>query len=113
VEVGPGMGYTVAAMEPGQALILHISLDTRSWRSFDPDDPTPDRYLQSSWVWFLDAVDETTTRLIVRIQQDYSPSLLNGLMMRGLIEPGSFVMERKTLLGIKQRAEAAARANEG
>ena len=52
-------------------------------------------------------------RLIARIQADYNPSLLNGLMMRGLIEPGSFVMERKTRLGIKQRAEAAARANEG
>jgi len=48
----------------------------------------------------------------VRIQQDYNnPSLLNGLMMRGLIEPGNFVMERKTLRGIKQRAEATARVN--
>jgi hypothetical protein len=29
--------------------------------------------------------------------------------MRGLIEPGSSVMERKTLRGIKQRAEAPSR----
>jgi hypothetical protein len=49
-------------------------------------------------------------RLIVRIQQDYSRSLLNALkMMRGLIEPGSFVMERRTLPGKQQGAEAAAR----
>jgi hypothetical protein len=51
-------------------------------------------------------------RLVVPIQQDYNRSLLNRLMMRGLIEPGSFVMEQKTLLGIKRRAEAAAGANE-
>ncbi len=108
VEIGPGMGYTVAAIEPDRALVLHIRMDMRTWRSFDPAETMPDRYLDSSWVWFLDAVDERTTRLIVRIQQDYNPSLLNALMMRGLIEPGSFVMERKTLLGIKQRAEAAA-----
>jgi hypothetical protein len=49
----------------------------------------------------------------VRIQQDYNRSLLNALMMRGLIEPGSLVMERKTLLGIKRRVEATTQANEG
>lgn len=68
----------------------------------------PDAYLKSSWVWFLDEVDQKTTRLIVRTRYDYNPSLLNALMMRGLIGPGGSVMERKTLLGIQQRAETAA-----
>lgn len=108
VEVGPEMGYAVAAIEPGRALVLQARIDMRTWRTFDLTDPTPDKYLNSSWVWFLDEVDERTTRLIVRIRQDYSPGLLNELVMRGVIEPGGFVMERKTLLGIKQRAEAAA-----
>jgi len=53
VEVGPGMGYTVAAIEPGLALVLHIDLDTRTWRPLDPIDATPDRYVDTSWVWFL------------------------------------------------------------
>jgi len=109
IEIGPGMGYKVAAIEPNRALVLHISLDMCTWRSFDPTSATPDKYLNSSWVWFLDEIDEKTTRLIVRIWQDYTPSLPNKLMMRGLIEPGSFIMERKTLLGIKRRAEAAVR----
>lgn len=113
VEIAPEMGYTVAAIEPGRALVLHTSTDMSTWRPFDPTDTMPDKYLNSSWAWFLDEVDERTTRLIVRIQQDYNPSLLNALMMRGLIEPGSFVMERKTLLGIKQRAEAAAEQHRG
>lgn len=89
-------------------LVLHIAVDMRTWRSFDPTGTMPDKYLNSSWAWFLDELDERTTRLIVRIRQDYNPSLLNALMIRGLIEPGGSVMERKTLLGIKQRAEAAA-----
>lgn len=108
IEIGPGMGYTVAAIEPGRALVLHIALDTRTWQSLDLTGPMPDNYLNASWIWFLDEIGERTTRLIVRHRQDYNPSLLNELMMRGLIEPGSFIMERKTLLSIKQRAEAAA-----
>jgi hypothetical protein len=34
----------------------------------------------------------------------YSP---NELMIRGIIEPGSFIMERRTMLNIKQLAEEA------
>ncbi len=108
VGLAPEMGYTVVAIEPGRVLVLHIAVDMSTGRSFDLAETTPDKYLNSSWVWFLDEVGERTTRLIVRIRQDYNPSLLNVLMIRGLIEPGSFVMERKTLLGIKQRSEAAA-----
>lgn len=109
VGIGPGMGYMVVAIKPNQVLVLHIAVDMSTWRSFDPTDTMPDKYLDSSWVWFLDEIDERTTRLIVRTRQDYNSSLPNALMIRGLIEPGGFVMERKTLLGIRQRAEATVR----
>jgi len=109
VEIAPGMGFTVVAIEPGRALVLHVALDMRTWRPFDPAGTTPDAYLKGSWVWLLDEIDQRTTRLIVRTRYDYNPSLLNALMMRVLIGPGGSVMERKTLLGIQQRAEAAAR----
>jgi hypothetical protein len=109
LEIGPGMGFTVVAIEPGRALVLHVALDMRTWRPFDPAGSMPDAYLKSSWVWFLDEVDERTTRLIVRTQYDYNPSLLNALMIHGVIGPGGSVMERQTLLGIQQRAEAAAK----
>ena len=107
VEIGPGMGYKVVAIEPERALVLHSTVNMSTWQSFDLTDPMPDKYLDSSWVWLLDEVDERTTRLIVRTRQDYNPGLLNALMIRGVVEPGGSVMERKTLLGIKQRAEAA------
>jgi hypothetical protein len=47
-------------------------------------------------------------RLIFRLRTDWNPSLLNTLVYRGIVEPISFVMGRKMLLNIKQRAESLA-----
>jgi hypothetical protein len=67
------------------------------------------------WVWaFCLVPEEAGTRLISRnrIATPGAPlpvRLLNLLVM----EPGSLIMERKMLLGIKQRAEDLARRAEG
>jgi hypothetical protein len=45
--------------------------------------------------------------LIVRSRGDYPPTLASFLIWRVIAEPLHFVMERKMLLGIKQRAGAA------
>jgi hypothetical protein len=51
-------------------------------------------------------MNTTTTRLISRSRNDYSPDVANKLWMGPLlVEPISFVMERKMMLGIKQRSE--------
>jgi hypothetical protein len=107
VEIAPDMGYNVVALEPEQAMVLHIAVDTNTFDPFDPAEEPPDDYFASSWTWFLDRIGGDKVRLIVRIRVGYRPSLANGLMVRGVMEPGSFIMERKTLLGIKRRAEAA------
>jgi hypothetical protein len=112
IEIGPGMGYNVVILEPEQSLVWHTGLDTGSWQTFDPEEGTPAHYINSSWGWYLDELAEETTRLIVRVRQDYDPSLPNALMMRGLIEPGSFIMQQGSLRGIKRRVEAAAREHE-
>ena len=66
--------------------------------------------LEKTWTLFLRSLDEQTTRLIIRGRGDYLPdwknAALNLLFWRGLFEPAHFVMERKMMLGIKQRAEA-------
>jgi len=67
----------------------------------------PEKYLNWNWVFFLDELDEGTTRLICRWRGDYNPSLGNALIYRVFTEPISFVMDRKMLLGIKERAEVA------
>jgi hypothetical protein len=40
---------------------------------------------------------------------DFNNAILNFLVWRVVVEPASFMMERKMMLTIKQRAEAAAR----
>ena len=60
-----------------------------------------------SWLWFLDPADERHTRLITRVRMRYrwaSPTILFNL----LLDVGDIVMMRKSLLGIKQRAERPA-----
>jgi len=56
-------------------------------------------------VFVLEALDEQTTRLIERLRADYKPHLRLAPIVYLLAEPVFFVMERKMLLGIKQRAE--------
>jgi len=107
VEIAPDMGYNVVEIQPKRALVLHIAVETDSFRPFDPKEEMPSNYFNSSWTWFLDERAGDVTRLIVRIRVGYSPGLANALMVHGLMEPGSFVMERRTLLGIKRRVEAS------
>jgi len=107
IEIGPDMGYNVVALDPERALVLHIAVEMGSFEPFDPAGEQPDESFASSWTWFLEEIGEEKTRLIVRIRIGYSPSVATALMVHGVMEPGSFIMERKTLLGIKRRAEAA------
>ncbi len=106
VEIGPDMGYKVVELVPERAMVLHIALEMGTFRVLEPGEETTAETFASSWTWFLEEHGAGTTRLMVRIQVGYSPSLSNALMVHGVMEPGSFVMERKTLLGIKRRAEA-------
>jgi hypothetical protein len=76
----------VLAIEPGRAIVL-----------------------EKCWSFILHPIDENTTRLIIRGRGEFNPDLKNGLLnlllWRGIFEPAHFIMERKMLLGIKQRAE--------
>ena len=77
----------VLAIEPGRAIVL-----------------------ENSWTFVLHPIDHHTTRLIIRGRGDFNPDLknafLNFILWRGVFEPAHFIMERKMMLGIKERAEA-------
>ena len=109
IEIAPGMGYTVTGLEPAQALILQSILDAGRWESVSNDDPLPEKYLRSSWVWFLEEIDEKTTRLIVRVQSDHDSGLLSTSSTAISDMLGRVVMLPKTLRVLKQRAEMSAR----
>jgi hypothetical protein len=100
------LGFPVATIEPGRALVLGGTMDTRTGEQADPNDPNLEVYFSGANIFFVCELDERATRLIFRMRLDWNPSLLNTLIYRVFLEPISFVMARKTLLGVKQRAEA-------
>ncbi len=68
-------------------------------------------YTNYSWVFYLDAQPDGTTRLITRNRLDYAPRPFGmRLVWEWLTDPMGFVMTRRMLLGIKERAERAGRA---
>ena len=72
--------------------------------------------LEKTWGFFLEPIGENRTRLIIRGRGEFNPDLnnaiLNLLLWRGIFEPAHFIMERKMMLGIKQRAEEQKRRQE-
>ena len=101
-------GLPVAVVELNHALVLHVKADTLITSGAKFGEATPQKYFGTNWLWVLEKIDARTTRLISRFLIDYSPGLGSRLTYGTcLVEPISFVMSRKMLLGIKQRAEAA------
>jgi hypothetical protein len=105
----PGTSYfTVAALEPERALVLYstthgTAMVPRSLRN----NPKLGFYGVFSWAFILDEVEESTTRLILRMRANAGPRpfrVLNSL----LFPPADFLVARLMLRGIKQRAERQA-----
>ena len=89
IPVGRGPSWPVAVINPCRALVL----DMRHMNGFD-------------WVWQfgLYAIDERRTRLVSRSQvQPRSVAAWLACMLA--IEPSGFLMTRRMLLGLKERAE--------
>ena len=100
---GDGTSIPVAAVEPNHLLILGGRVDARNKPDWFKDQP--DAFFETSWVFLLEPVDRGT-RLTERFRLNWGPdSLRNTLYYRALLEPGSFIMERRMLLGIQERAE--------
>jgi hypothetical protein len=108
IKIAPQLIFEVVAIEPQRLIILYAGVDTSTGEKLEPTKPLPNQYLSTSWVWLLEEVDSDSTRLLVNFRQDYNPTWLNRLVYRISGEFGAFFMERRTLLGIKQRVEAAA-----
>lgn len=100
-------GLTVAALDAPQVLALRVTMSFPTGMPLAPDEPKLDAYLDGSWVFALEALDEQTTRLIERVRADYQPRLRLAPLVYLLVESVFFVMERKMLLGVKQRTEQA------
>jgi hypothetical protein len=83
-----------SVVEPERALLLTLDLDGGRTRV--------------SQSWALDPIDATRTRLVLRVRAA-TPVTARGLPALLMLDPAEFVMVRRQLLGIKQRAERLAR----
>ena len=109
------------SMRPGDEIYLHpevpplkvSSLRRYYWfvlrgSEFDSEanlkfDESP---VKTTWTFYLQKIDNQTTRLITRGRYSYPCSILNNLSYGTvLLEPIAFVMEKKMLQGIKTLAE--------
>jgi hypothetical protein len=103
----PGAPMTVAVADPPHALVLWQV--TSGGKAIDPAGPRGDDYVAWSWAFVLEPVDAETTRLVTRMRVGYQPAAKWTLYVWLLLEPGHFVMGRRQLLGLKERAEATSR----
>jgi hypothetical protein len=89
IPLGRGPSWPVAVIEPRRALVL----DMRNLGGFD-------------WVWQfgLYTVDERRTRLVSRSR--VRAHTVWARLLTYAIEPAGFLMTRRMLLGVKERAEA-------
>ena len=99
---GPEAGFTVVAIDPFRSIVTAIG---------DPAQVLIDAKAGAlpqggTWVFVLRPLDEHRTRLIVRLRARFGlPKVAEWFMVR-LLEPVHFMMERKQLLGIRQRVTA-------
>ena len=104
VLIAPETPLAVARLELNRLLVLQNTMNPFNAQTVDLDDPAPGPYLDWSWTFVLEELDESTTRLVVRVRGRYEPRWLAPLFY-ALLEPVHFLMERKMMLGIKERAE--------
>lgn len=102
-----GSGYRVFTVEPGRTLLLGVQKnDEGAPRS------VTGLYPAFTWVFVLEERETAQTRLITRMRARTKHTPLAVLAMP-FIDFGAFLLKRRMLLGIKQRAEKLGEQAEG
>jgi hypothetical protein len=97
----------VVACEPGRWFVAHAATDAESRSAGKP-------WVSASWLLQVEPLGERRCRLLSRYRADSSDDLVSRLSFGpALLEPVGFAMDRRMLLGVKERAERAAVAIRG
>jgi hypothetical protein len=98
----PTGGFTVVAIEQERTIV---------WRQGWPEDlenlSSSEAQGKGTWAFVLEKIDEGTTRLILRERSGHKPRMRDVLFNYLFMERQHFIMERRMLRGIKERAERA------
>ena len=97
---GPGAPrLEIVAVEHGRYVLAEARADARAQSRDEP-------WAASTWLFFVEPLGETRCRVISRFRAACSNDLATRLAFGPtLIEPVGFAMDRRMLLGLKERAE--------
>ncbi|HVZ35178.1 MAG TPA: hypothetical protein VG963_22280, partial [Polyangiaceae bacterium] len=94
----------VIAVERGRYFLAHAPADPGARARHET-------WVAASWLLYIEPLSEQRCRVISRYRVDNSDDLATRLGFGPLlVEPVGFAMDRRMLLGIKERAERAAKA---
>jgi hypothetical protein len=96
IHLGPREELTVITSDTGCALVLGYNAHGFEW----------------VWQFGLYPLEGNRTRLVTRGTERFRNTVTSWLFMR-VMEPAAFIMTRRMLLGVKQRAEALKAARTG
>jgi hypothetical protein len=98
-------GFPIAIIDPNKQLTMAGTTNTETGEADDTNYPYIKTYFSGNQTFLLNQIDEKQTRLIFRMRIDWNKSRMGTIANRGIVEPLSFVMGRKTLLNVKRLAE--------
>ncbi len=89
----------IVKLDPGRFMVAYGAPDEASRAEGKP-------WLAASWLFLVEPLGSGRSRFISRFRVGYSESLAADLRYRPmLVEPVGFVMDRRMLLGVKERVE--------
>ena len=104
----------IVSVQPGRALVAYMApvpalSDTRQAKPPCPaGSAIRDRWMTASWLFLVEPDGPARCRVISRYRCGTSGDLSSRLQFGpAIVEPVSFAMDRRMLIGIKQRAERA------
>jgi hypothetical protein len=104
----------IVSVQPGHALVAYMApvRALSAARKGEPQRPGAmagkDRWMTASWLFLVEPAGPGRSRVISRYRCDTSGDLSSRLQFGpAIVEPVSFAMDRRMLIGIKQHAEGA------
>jgi hypothetical protein len=105
VHISPVTPMTVETLLPNRAMVLHTVMSPFTAQALDPQNP-PQPCIDWTWSFLVTPLNDYACRLASRVRAVYAPYFMLWSLVALGIEPAAFVMDRKMLLTIKERAEA-------
>ena len=102
VRLAPNTGLVAVVVDPPRALVLRATADLATKR---PPERSDHGYFDWSWAFVVQPAGAMSSRLLIRLRADTAVRFPFSLVGPLVWEPLHFLMERKMLRGIRERAE--------